>query len=81
MKTMGSYDAKTHWSVLLGEVEEGETVAITRNGVLVALVVPPSQARVQDVKQAIESFKKYRRAHLRWGDGVSIKEAIEEGRK
>jgi prevent-host-death family protein len=34
------HDAKTHFSKLLDEVLEGEEVFITRNGVLVAELVP-----------------------------------------
>lgn len=39
MKTVNVYEAKTHLSKLLGEVEEGEVVIIARGGKPVARLV------------------------------------------
>ena len=40
MKSVGSYEAKTHLPRLLGEVEKGETITITKRGKVVAEVKP-----------------------------------------
>ncbi len=47
MKSVSVYQAKTHLSRLLGEVEAGEEVVITRNGHPVVRLVPigPASAR------------------------------------
>lgn len=39
-RQVGIFDAKTHLSELIGEVEEGATLTITRRGVPVARIVP-----------------------------------------
>ena len=40
MREIGAFEAKTHLSELLAEVEAGETVTITRRGKPVAQLVP-----------------------------------------
>ncbi len=40
MKTVGSYEAKTHLPQLLRRVAKGERITITNHGVPVALIVP-----------------------------------------
>ncbi len=53
MKTVGAYDAKTHLAQLLDEVAAGETITITRRGVPVARLVPPSDRDRPDVGKVI----------------------------
>ena len=45
MRQVGAYEAKTHLPRLLDEVAAGATITITKHGVPVALLVPPT-ARV-----------------------------------
>ena len=40
MRTVGSYEAKTHLPALLGRVAKGETITITKHGKPVAKLVP-----------------------------------------
>lgn len=40
MREIGAFEAKTHLSELLADVEAGETVTITRRGKAVARLVP-----------------------------------------
>ena len=40
MKSVGSYEAKTHLPRLLSQVEKGETITITKRGKPVAKLVP-----------------------------------------
>jgi prevent-host-death family protein len=80
MKTVGSYEAKTHLPKLLEEVEQGAEIVITRHGKAVARLVPVTE-RVGDrrLRSAVDDLKRFRRGrHL--GD-ATVKELIEEGRR
>lgn len=80
MKTVGSYEAKTHLPGLLEEVEHGAEITITRHGKAIARLVPVTE-RVNErrLKTAVERLKRFR-LDRRLGD-VTIKEIIEEGRR
>ena len=47
MKTVGTFEAKTHLSTLLEQVERGEEITIARHGKAIALCrqVPPATRR------------------------------------
>jgi len=79
MKTVGSYEAKTHLPRLLDEVAEGRTIAITRHGRRVAVLQPVDAERKLPVADTIESIKKLRK-RLRLGN-LSLRKMIEEGRE
>lgn len=80
MKTVGTYEAKTHLTKLLEEVEHGAEVVITRHGKAIARLVPATE-RVDGrrLKTAVEGLKRFRQGR-RLGD-ATIKELIEEGRE
>jgi prevent-host-death family protein len=78
MKQVGVYEAKTHLPRLLDEVEQGETITITRHGRPIARVVPV-RGRQRSVKEAIAALEEFRKGHT-LGD-ITIKELIEEGRR
>ena len=79
MQTVGSYEAKTHLPALLDLVAKGERITITRHGVAVAMLVPPSKARKEDIQVAIRDLIEFRKGQRL--DGLSIRELIEEGRR
>lgn len=80
MKQLGAYEAKTHLSRLLDEVERGESYAITKHGRPVALLVPVTSSRTgMTVSEAIEGLRKFR-VGRRLG-GVSLRELINDGRR
>ncbi len=82
MRTIGAYEAKTHLPRLLDEVAKGETITITKHGVPVAMLVPPPAARQPDVKAVIDGLRKYRREqNITLGEGLTIRDLIEEGRR
>ena len=82
MRTVGAYEAKTHLSRLLDEVAKGETVTITKHGLPVALLVPPPAAQRPDVGAAIAAWRRYQQEHnITLGEGLTIREMIEEGRR
>jgi prevent-host-death family protein len=83
MKSVGSYEAKTHLPQLLSQVEKGETFTITKHGKPIAVLSPAQQAPPRDVKAVIEEFRAYSKQKARTRKPLSIpeiKEMIEEGR-
>ena len=81
MKTVGAYKAKTHFSELLAEVANGETIEVTHHGVPVARIVP-IRDEFKDAAAAIDEWRRYRDEHnITLGGGITIRELIEEGRE
>jgi prevent-host-death family protein len=61
MKHVQSSEAKARFSELLDQVEQGETIIITRHGKPIARIVPDEERRRQRVKAAIEAIEKLRK--------------------
>ena len=82
MKHFGAFEAKTHFSELLGDVINGEKFIITKHGVQVAMIIPftKEEAGVDPVQDAIRALKKLRKG-ITLGKKLSIKKMLEEGRK
>jgi prevent-host-death family protein len=83
MKSVGSYEAKTHLPRLLSQVEKGETITITRRGRPIARIVPAEEQPVRDVASVIREFRAYsqQQAYTRRKLSIGeIKEMTEEGR-
>jgi prevent-host-death family protein len=78
MKQVGVYEAKTQLPRLLDEVEQGETITITRYGRPIARIVP-LRGRRRSVSEAIEALEEFRRGHTL--GGLTVRELIEEGRR
>ena len=81
---VGAFEAKTKLSALLDRVERGEEVVITRNGKVVARLVPANedQDRLERRARAVENLKTLRATFK--GRGITheeIKEWINEGRR
>jgi len=80
MKTVGSYEAKTHLAQLLKRVGKGERITITKHGVPIATLLPvDSQKNKKPLREVIEQLKRFRSEHRL--DGLSVRELIEEGRR
>ncbi len=79
MRSIGSFEAKTHLPELLRRVAKGEKILITRRGEPVAMLVPPVPAPGRDVQEVLAEMKALRRGN-RLG-GIKIRELIEEGRR
>ena len=79
MRTVGMYEAKTHFSQLVDEVEHGETIMITRHGQVVARLVPAPETRTTDTEAVIAALRELRRG-VTLGD-LTIRDLIEEGRR
>ncbi len=82
MKHFGAFEAKTHFSELLGDVIKGEKFIITKHGVQVAMIIPFTKAEenIDPVKDAIRALKKLRKG-ITLGKKFSIRKMLEEGRK
>jgi len=83
MKSVGSYEAKTHLPRLLSQVEKGESITITKHGRPVAVLSPAQPAEKRDVSAVIAEFRAYSKERARKHGSLSareIKEMIEEGR-
>ena len=83
MKSVGSYEAKTHLPQLLSEVESGKTITITKHGRPIAVLSPAQTTTERDVAVVIAEFRAYSREQSRKHGPLSvreIKEMIEEGR-
>lgn len=67
MKTIGAFEAKTHLSALLDEVQRGEEVVITKRGKAVARLVPPEREIVADpVGRLLKARKGLKLGGLDW---------------
>ncbi len=53
MKSIGSYEAKTHLPRLLSQVEQGETITITKRGRPVAVLSPAPPMPQREVKAGV----------------------------
>ena len=63
MRTIGAFEAKTHFSALLEKVEQGEQVIITKHGHPIAKLVPSGILNREQSKQAIERIKAFNKKH------------------
>lgn len=79
MKTVGAFEAKTHLSRLLEEVEAGEEVLITRHGRHVARLVPVTPSADQQRRDAVARLRRFRLGKRL--DGISVQELRDQGRK
>jgi prevent-host-death family protein len=76
VKTIGTFEGKTHFSALVNAAESGETIVITRGGKPVAQIGPlrdPERAQAQEAMQRILA----RRIRL----GTSARVLIADGRR
>ncbi|MHB1560118.1 MAG: type II toxin-antitoxin system Phd/YefM family antitoxin [Isosphaeraceae bacterium] len=83
MRTVGSYEAKTHLPQLLERVEHGEIITITRHGKPVARLVPAVASTPRpDVVAAIAAMQTFQDEEgPTLGDRLTIRDLIDEGRR
>lgn len=82
MKRFGAFEAKTHFSELLGDVIKGEKFIITKHGVQVAMIIPFSKAEesIDPLTDAIRAIKKLRKG-ITLGKKLTIRKMRDEGKK
>ena len=79
MREIGAYEAKTHLPRLLKAVEEGETIAITRHGQRIALLVPAVSEPQRSISETISALRDFRKGK-RLGD-MSVAQMRKQGRR
>lgn len=79
MKSLGAYEAKTHFTQLLRAVEKGKSVTITKHGIPVAILSPVgAQQKRSHADRVIEELLNFRKGRTL---GVSVRQVIESGRR
>ena len=79
MRSVGSFEAKTHLSELLASVERGEEIVITRRGTPVARLLPIAEASQRvDALEKLETIRSKLRGRV---TGADILEARDIGRR
>jgi prevent-host-death family protein len=82
LKSVGTYEAKTHLPRLLSQVEKGETITITRRGKPIAVLAPAQPSAKRDLTAVIEEMLAYRDGQGPvLGNDLTVKAMIEEGRR
>ncbi len=79
MQTMGAFEAKTHFSSLLEQVERGEEFLITRHGHPVARLMSVKLPSRLHLHQAIQRIKAFSQTNTL--DGLDWKSLRDEGRR
>lgn len=79
MTIVGAFDAKTHFSKLLKEVEQGGQVIITKHGRPVAMLLPAQGKNQESIRLAIQELLAFSNSHT-LGE-LDWKELRDEGRK
>jgi prevent-host-death family protein len=77
---VGAYDAKTHFSELLEQVEAGAEVTITRHGTPVARLVPIKKRYTRDERRAAIARIRKLSEQITLG-GLKIRDLIAQGRR
>ena len=82
MTSVGTFEAKTHLTQLLGRVAKGEKILITNRGQPVAMLVPPEPEGRGDVGLLVREMLKARdeRGPM-LGKNLTVRRMIEEGRR
>ena len=80
MKSVGSYEAKTHLPRLLERVRRGERIVITRHGTAIAVLQPPENGdRGDAAEEVVAEILRFRERHTL--GGMKLRDLIEEGRR
>ncbi|MBO0699110.1 MAG: type II toxin-antitoxin system prevent-host-death family antitoxin [Zavarzinella sp.] len=82
MTTVGTFEAKTHLTQLLGRVARGERILITNRGQPVAMLVPPEPGARGDVAAVVREMLAARdEGGPTLGKGLTARQMREEGRR
>ena len=80
-QTIGAFEAKTHFSRIIEEVERGADYVITRRGKPVAKIIPFQKEPEMTRMDVLEKFQELRKKYRGKPGDFNIREAIEDGRK
>ncbi|MDR3248760.1 MAG: type II toxin-antitoxin system prevent-host-death family antitoxin [Treponema sp.] len=78
--TIGAFEAKTHFSQLIANVEKGQEYIVTKRGKPVAKVTPIVE-KTENFGEAFLKMHEYAKLHWKGDEPFDIRAAIEEGRR
>jgi prevent-host-death family protein len=78
-KTVGAFEAKTHFSALIEAAERGETIVVTKKGKPVAQIGPIAEGKPPLTPR--EAMKGLFSIRASIGKSMNVRELIEEGRR
>jgi prevent-host-death family protein len=81
MATVGIFEAKNRLSELVERAARGEEIVITRRGEQVARLMPPNLPDAVSQARALAERIRRSRADCSLGEGVTVRDLIEEGRR
>lgn len=82
MTRVGTFEAKTHLTRLLGRVAKGERIVITNRGQPVAMLVPPEPSQRADVAALVKQMLQARDEQgPTLGRKLTVRQLIDEGRR
>lgn len=79
MQSIGAFQAKTHFSALLEQVEKGEHIIITKHGHPIAKLVPATESNPARVHNAIQRLQQFSQTNQL--GGLNWKDLRDEGRR
>lgn len=80
MKTVGAFEAKTHLSALLDDVERGESIVITKHGKPAAMLVPATALAPFTGDELASRFSAFRQSQKKVSR-AERKAWVDEGRR
>jgi len=78
---IGAFEAKTYFSKIISETEQGNDFIVTRRGKAVARIIPFEKEPEMTFKEAMEQLVEMRKLYRGEPGSFNIRAAIEEGRK
>ena len=78
---IGAFEAKTHFSRILEETQQGTDFIITKRGKPVAKIIPFQQEPEMTRKEALDKLAEMRKLYRGKPGSFNIRKAIEDGRK
>jgi prevent-host-death family protein len=78
---IGAFEAKTYFSKIISETEQGNDFIVTRRGKAVARIIPFEKEPEMTFKEAVEQLAEMRKLYRGEPGSFDIRAAIEEGRK
>ena len=80
-RSMGAFEAKTHFSELLERVAQGEEIIITKHRQPVARLVPAGRMPREKMASIFRQMEMLRARQRRPKDTATLKDLIEAGRR
>ena len=81
VRQIGAFEAKTHFSRILEETQQGADFIITKRGRPVAKIIPFHTESEMTFQEAVEKLVEMRKLYRGKPGSFNIREAIEDGRR